>query len=157
MVAFFTSRPRKQSCLRESQYLCITFIEGKLKHVRLQTKMLTLDARAARMHKTTWFPHFYDVADVKQCFHRSCRDCDLCLSMISDKRQMTVSQSVYIVVKKYILIIKDLIKNCCNFCVSCAIGQKIFAFIPVFLKFTVWQVWKYLSCAVTAHIQFFQH
>lgn len=53
MVAFSTSRPRKQSRLRESQYFCVTFIKGKTEACRVTDQNVTLDARAARMHKTT--------------------------------------------------------------------------------------------------------
>lgn len=72
------------------------------------------------MHKTTRFPHFYDVADVKQRFHRSFQDCNWCLSVISNKRQLTIY--VYIVVK-IILIIKHEIKNSIKSCVFCALRQ----------------------------------
>lgn len=53
MVAFSTSRPRKQSRLRESQYFCVTFIKGKTEACRVTDQNVTVDARAARMHKTT--------------------------------------------------------------------------------------------------------
>lgn len=146
----FMSCPRKQSCWRESQCLCITFIEGKLKDVELQTKMLHLMRELPECTKQLDFLIFYDVADVKQCFHRSFQDCNWCLRMISNKIQLTVSQPVYIVVKN-ILIIKHLIKNVA---ISVFLVQ-IIAFISMFLQFPIWQLWKWQNYAAVAHVHFF--
>lgn len=54
-------------------------------------------------------------------------DCDSCLSLISDKRQLTLSQSVYIVVKKrkHILIIKTPNENTLFLCFLCAEREHI--------------------------------
>lgn len=85
---------------RESQYLCIMFIEGKVQHTtELQTKMLHL-LRAARMHKTTWCPPLYNVADVKQCFHLLFQDCNWCLTRISNETVDNFSICVHCCKKK---------------------------------------------------------
>lgn len=73
-------------------------------------------------------------------------------------RQMTVSQSVYIVVKKYILIIKDLIKNSCALlCFLCNWTENIRIYFSFSSMYSVTSVEIPELCSHTAHMQFFKH